>query len=316
MRSLEQMFHVEQGAYSVADQHRNGPRIIDYEDSTYRTDFWQGQGREYEDAVERIAIGKMLPSRGRRVVDIGAGFGRLAGLYGAFDEVVLVDYSRSQLEFARQQLGDERFVYVAADLYRLPLASGAADAAVMVRVMHHLLDVPAAVAQLARMITAQGTLVLEFANKRHLKNIFRYLLHRGLNPFDREPAEFADLHLDFHPAWVRQRLTEAGFHVEQQRAVSMFRLGILKRTVPVAWLAGLDGLLQRPLAPLTPGPSVFLKSRRQGAAAGVPVDRSALFCCPDCGHEPLVPANEGVRCPACGSSWPIVNGVYTFKPQD
>jgi len=30
--------------------------VIDYEGSGYRTDFWEGQGREYEDAVERLTL--------------------------------------------------------------------------------------------------------------------------------------------------------------------------------------------------------------------------------------------------------------------
>jgi hypothetical protein len=30
----------------------HGPRICSYEDSTYRTDFWEGQGREYEDLAD------------------------------------------------------------------------------------------------------------------------------------------------------------------------------------------------------------------------------------------------------------------------
>ena len=30
-----------------------GVPVIDYEGSGYRRDFWEGQGREYEDAVER-----------------------------------------------------------------------------------------------------------------------------------------------------------------------------------------------------------------------------------------------------------------------
>nr|HID13463.1 hypothetical protein [Anaerolineae bacterium] len=54
--------------------------ICDYEGSAYRTEFW-GQGREYEDAVERIALQRLLPPSGRRIIEIGAGFGRLADLY-------------------------------------------------------------------------------------------------------------------------------------------------------------------------------------------------------------------------------------------
>ena len=163
------MFHVKQSGGRLAER-----RICDYEGSTYRTDFWQGQGREYEDLAERVAIRAMLPPRGRRLVDMGAGFGRLADLYAGYDEVVLLDYSQSQLEYARQHLGDERFIYVAADIYRLPLATAAVDAAVMVRVLHHLEDVPAAFGATGpRPRSGGGAYVLEFANKRHLKNLLR-----------------------------------------------------------------------------------------------------------------------------------------------
>jgi SAM-dependent methyltransferase len=105
----------------LADQpHDDTPPICNYEGSTYRTDFWEGQGREYEDLAERWALRRLLPPAGQRILDIGAGFGRLAGLYGGYDQVILLDYSRSQLAYARQNLGDERFIYVAADVYHLP----------------------------------------------------------------------------------------------------------------------------------------------------------------------------------------------------
>ena len=184
-------------------------RLCDYEGSAYRTDFWEDQGRDYEDRAERLALHSLLPASGRRLVDIGAGFGRLATIYEGYDHVVLLDYSRSQLEYARQQLGDERFTYVAADIYRLPLATNAVDTSVMVRVLHHIADVPLALQQIRRITRAQGAFVLEFANKRHLKNILRYLLGRGVNPFEQRPYEFADLHYDFHPAWVARQLREA-----------------------------------------------------------------------------------------------------------
>ncbi len=48
------------------------PRVIDYEGSTYSTEFWTG-AREYEDRAERIAIRAMLPPTGGRLIDIGAG---------------------------------------------------------------------------------------------------------------------------------------------------------------------------------------------------------------------------------------------------
>jgi len=288
-------------------------RICNYEGSTYRTDFWEGRGREYEDLAERIAIRAMLPPTGRRLVDVGAGFGRLAELYDGYDEVVLLDYSQSQLEYARQQLGDERFVYVAADIYRLPLADACVDAAVMVRVLHHLEDVPTAFGQMARALAGGGAYVLEFANKRHLKNLLRWVLRRGPNPARREPLQFVDLHYDFHPLWVQERLQEQGLSVIERRSVSLFRVGLLKRLLPARLLAALDALQQRPLARAYLAPSVFVRSRRQGAVPASLPQRSALFCCPACGAQPLCLVDNGAACDACGRVWPRVNGVYVLR---
>lgn len=288
-------------------------RICDYEGSNYRTDFWEGQGRTYEDGAERIAIRAMLPPEVRRIIDIGAGFGRLASLYDGYDQVVLLDYSQSQLEYARERLGDERFTYVAADIYRLPLVDGCVDAAVMVRVLHHLEDVPTALRHLARIVAPGGTLVLEHANKRHLKNIFRHALGRGPNPHSLEPMEFSELHFDFHPRWVRDQLAAVGLAVEKRRAVSTFRIGALKSTIPTPWLVTLDGCLQRPLAGLGIAPSMFYQCSRTGTGDAPLPDHEALFRCPACDTGPLTLRSDGAHCARCDHAWPRINGVYVFK---
>lgn len=109
------------------------PKICDYEGSTYRTDFWEGRGRDYEDRAERIALRRLLPDGGQRLLEIGAGFGRVTNEYDAYRQVVLLDYSLSQLQYARQHFGDSgRYVYVAADAYHLPFQAGAFDGATMI----------------------------------------------------------------------------------------------------------------------------------------------------------------------------------------
>ncbi|MFC2037306.1 class I SAM-dependent methyltransferase, partial [Chloroflexota bacterium] len=216
-------------------------RVCDYEGSGYRTDFWEGQGREYEDLAERIALHRLLPATGRRLLDIGAGFGRLSDFYRGYDQVVLLDYSRSLLHQAQARLGrDGRMVYVAANLYAMPFVDASCDTAMMVRVMHHVEDVPVLLGEVARILTGGGNYVLEFASKRHLKSILRYTLRRQRwSPFDLAPYEFVEMNFDFHPAWMRERLLEAGFHVKHQRTVSHFRLAQLKRMIPPRVLATL-----------------------------------------------------------------------------
>lgn len=288
------------------------PTICDYEGSRYRTEFWTPE-RRFEDLADRHALRALLPPRGEHLIEVGAGFGRLAPLYAGYRRVVLFDYARSLLQEAREHLGnDPRYLFVAGDVYRLPFASYTFDTVVMVRVMHHLEHPSAALAHLSRILRPRGVLILEFANKRHLKAIVRYLLRRqSWSPFDPTPYPFVPLNYDFHPRWVQERLREAGLEVDASRAVSHFRLPWLKRHVPPQLLARLDALLQRPGALVKVSPSVFLRAR--------PVDtssrarRALAFRCPSCGHEPLPFQLGDVRCPSCGHVWPYQDGIFNFK---
>jgi len=295
--------------------------ICDYENSDYRTRFWENQGREYEDAVERVAIGRLLPSTGDLLMDIGAGYGRLANMYAGYRRVVLFDYSRSQLEYARSQLGDDRFVYVAGDFYSLPFVSGLFDAINQVRVIHHAADAPAVFAQVRRVLRPVGVYLLEFANKQHLKAMARYLLKRqDWSPFEREPIEFAELNFDFHPAWMREKLTQAGFRPGRTLTVSHFRIAQLKRWVPTSWLVTVDSLIQHTGRWWQLSPSVFVRSR--ATAQGPTAPHASFFACPNC-QTPLptppelfqgaIPPDSGLSCTDCGREWPIRGGIYLFK---
>lgn len=289
------------------------PPVLDYGESTYEQDFWRGKGREYEDAAERRALRRLLPASGDRLIDVGAGFGRLAGLYGGHREVILLDYSPDLLRDARARLGPNPPLTVAASFYDIPLADGACDTAVMVRVLHHAADVPAVLRELRRILRPGGTLVLEHASKRHLKAMVRHALRRGPSPYTLEPYEFARLNYAFHPAYVRQQLAAAGFAIEEERAVSFFRVGLLKRAIPPQVLADLDGLLQRPLAPLHLTPSIFLRCRAVGEA-GQPLPGRPLFRCLGCHGVALQPDADGhLVCSDCGARWPVVEGIHRFR---
>ena len=287
--------------------------LCDYEGSAYRTEFW-GADREYEDLVERMALRALLPPAGDCLAEIGAGFGRLASEYAGYRRVVLLDPARSMLAEARDRLGhDHRFVFVVGSTYDLPLATRAYDTVVTVRVLHHLMDVPLALAEIARVVQPDGVYVLEYANKRHLKAILRYLLRRQAHsPFNRQPYEFERLNFDFHPAYMAEALYGAGFQVEARRAVSIFRLGLLKRVAPARLLARADSWLQQPLAPLALTPSIFLRARLARPDRGGPSNH--LFRCRQCRQEGTLRPGEGsLDCTACGTRWPIREGIYDFQ---
>lgn len=286
------------------------PPVLDYGESTYEKDFWQG--RDYEDAADRYALRRLLPSPAGRLVEVGAGYGRLASLYSGYDQVILLDYAPDLLRDARLRLASLAPLTVAANFYAMPLADGACDVVVMVRVLHHAADVPAVLRELRRILRPGGLLILEHANKRHLKAILRYALRRGPNPFSQEPLEFARLNYDFHPAYVRRHLEAAGFAIEAERAVSTLRLPLLKRLCAPALLARADGVLQVPLAPFRVSPSIYLRCRAVGPI-GSPATGRPLFRCLNCGATDLQVDCAGLICQTCGRVWPLIEGTYRFR---
>lgn len=291
------------------------PPVCDYEGSNYRTRFWEDQGRDYEDRVERIALRRLMPAAGDTLIDIGAGFGRLSDEYRDYARVVLFDYSRSLLREAQERLGDDpRFIFVAGDWYRMPFVDGLFETLVQVRTIHHAADVPALFGQLARIAKPGGNYILEFASKRHLKSILRYWVGRQRwSPFQLAPVEFVELNFDFHPRWMRTELAKAGFGPGRMLTVSHYRLPMLKRIVPLELLVQMDSLAQWSGNWWQLTPSVFVASRAPSdgptAAAG------SFFACPEC-LTPLGEPDGGVLCcanDACGRSWGIVDGLYDFK---
>jgi len=286
------------------------PKICDYEGSNYRTDFWEGRGRNYEDRVERDVLKRILPKAGRRLVVLGAGFGRMVNEFQMFDEVVLLDYSFSQLQYAREQHGDDGFLYVAADAYKLPFKAGVFDGATMIRVLHHMADVQAVLSGVRRVMAPGSTFILEYANKRNLKAMLRYALKRqAWSPYTQEPVEFVELNFDFHPQFIDAQLNNAGFTMNQQIPVSFLRLGLLKKTLPTSLLVNTDRFLQR--TGLIYSPSIFT----QNFAVGHTEDNLAtedIFACPQTG-EPLTREGDTLTCADSSVQYAIRDGIYDFK---
>ena len=156
---------------------KNSPPVCDYEGSDYQSSFWDQGGREYEDRTEAIALKRLLPQSGRLMLEVGAGAGRNTPRYAGYERVVLLDYSTTQLQQAQTRLGkSDRYIFVAADVYRLPFVDGLFDGVTMIRTLHHMADAPKALAQIRKALGPGSVFILEFASKLNLKSILRYLL--------------------------------------------------------------------------------------------------------------------------------------------
>ena len=296
----------------------NTPPVCNYEGSDYQQSFWEQGGRAYEDLAEAIALKRMLPKSGKLMLELGAGAGRNTPRYAGFERIVVLDYSTTQLAQAQERLGrSDKYIYVAADVYRLPFKNGLFDAATMIRVLHHMADAPKALAQIKSTLQPGAIFILEFANKLNLKAILRYWFGKqSWSPFTLEPVEFVKLNFDFHPKAIRQWLGGLGFSIEKMLTVSHFRLGLLKRIIPAKLLAAVDGIFQPTGALVQFTPSVFVKAALPGSAdSAAPASIIDLFKCPDCGHGNLLLKEDHLACASCGAKWSVRDGIHDFREQ-
>ncbi len=298
--------------------------VCNYEGSDYQSSFWDRGGRAYEDAVEAVALKRLLPEGGRCLLELGAGAGRNTPRYPGYQQVILLDYSYTQLLQARKRLGDSspdgktRYRFVAADIYHLPFVDGLFDTATMIRTLHHMVEPRLTLQQVRRVSQREAIFILEFANKRNLKSILRYMARRQKwNPFSPEPIEFAALNFDFHPASIRSWLQSVGFVVERQLTVSHFRIGLFKRLLPLSLLVKMDALAQRTGDLWQLSPSVFVRSRALGPAPQIepdPWQHKAFFRCPTCESGELEDTPPELVCPKCGKRYPVKDGIYDLRP--
>lgn len=232
-----------------------------YDDPAFNyADWWLG--RKYEHDAEVMAIRRLL--HGRRfasAVDIGGGFGRLSMVIADYaDHVSLVDPSAQQLELSRSFLAShpaiDRRQMVAAEL-DFPDAS--VDLVTMIRVMHHLPDPAAELAEVSRILRPNGHAIIECANAMHALRRVRSRL-RG----KRIPVSAVEIgsrgsipYVNHHPDVVARQVKAAGLQIRRVLSVSNLRHPLIKKVLPERVMLAAEWAAQERLAELRFGPSMF-----------------------------------------------------------
>ena len=261
--------------------------------------------------VERAILARSLADvDGRRLLEVGAGFGRLSGCLAAEGgELVSVDFDASAL--ARIPSPDERrpgIVRVAANLYHLPFRDGSFTAASMIRVLHHLTDPIAAFREVARVLRDEGRLVVSYAPRPSLGTLVSDV-RRALRPEENEPFRSAtfsrrstvELARTPFPVVVGSRSSfgrwarRAGFEVESEKVAGLEEYRIL-RTLPSGQFVRWADAFAR-----APGFPVRFARLRLHRSERIPFLRSSeIFACPRCRSPLSVSSGEGVlRCAEC-----------------
>jgi len=107
----------------------------------------------------RLAAAAVEPA-GKRVLDLGTGTGDLArelARRGAA-AVVGADFTPAMLTVASRRYGGGRYAWLAADGHRLPFRDASFDAVTNAFVLRNLVDLPAALVEMARVLRPGGRL--------------------------------------------------------------------------------------------------------------------------------------------------------------
>ncbi|HSR79269.1 MAG TPA: class I SAM-dependent methyltransferase [Hyphomicrobiaceae bacterium] len=131
-------------------------------------EFFAGYGRlprsveGLDGAPEWPVLQAMLPDlRGRRVLDLGCGFGwfcRWARERGAV-HIEGIDVSEKMLARARTATGDATIIYVRADLERLALRASSFDVVYSSLALHYIVDLERLLAEVHQTLVIGGSLV-------------------------------------------------------------------------------------------------------------------------------------------------------------
>lgn len=233
--------------------------------------------REYEHKSEILALKMFLDKIDNinSIIDIGAGYGRLASEYiYRSKRVFIVDPSAKLLSKARKSIKQDKVTFLQSTIENLPqkLKSRKFDVAILIRVLHHIKDIDQAFKIINKILNEGGYLILEFANKQHLKKTFSEFLKGNFTfPIDIFPKDIRCQRniskktlpfYNFHPNDIEEKLQKEGFKIIDQRSVSNLRNRFLKSLFPTEVLVSIEKLLQKPLSFINFGPSIFILAQK------------------------------------------------------
>ena len=210
----------------------------------------------------------------KTIVEIGAGYGRLVPAYFfRAKKIILADPSARLLKIARSTLKNIGIIFIHANIENLypKIRRNTADLVVLVRVIHHIHDLDQALATINKITKKGGYLILEFANKRHLKALvsefFRGNFTFALDIFPKEVKnkKYKSGIIPFnnyHPDIIKEKLLANGYSIIETRSVSNIRSTRIKKVMSTETLLFFENILQKPFSYLSFGPSIFILAKK------------------------------------------------------
>jgi len=242
--------------------------------------YWQN--RVYEDLSEKDVLAtffqkieKEFSLSRARLLDVGAGFGRLASFYlPLVKEAVLVEPSFRLRQAAKEKLKKfTNYRLVGATIEAARLGEEKFDVVLMIRVFHHLFSPRLAIRRIKKTLKPGGFFILEFPNKLHARNLLRLIFSGrtgeifSLRREDKRSA--ANIQkgsipfFNYHPRWVIDLLRKEGFGVGAPVSVSNWRAIFFKKLFSPSTLLRLEKATRPLFSCFNFGPSIFLLCQKE-----------------------------------------------------
>ena len=239
--------------------------------------YWEG--RDYEHNSEFVAIKELLNKipKIERIIEIGAGFGRLIPSYEyRSKKIVVSDPCASLLAKARKKFKKyKKIEYIQSGLLNIKKATkpNKFDLVIMVRVLHHIKDIDKAFEIINSLLNKGGYFILEFPNKSHLKASIRNIIKGNITyPINIFPIDLRSKKniknktlpfINYHPDQIKEKLKLSGFEIIEIRSVSNIRSTLIKKFFPLNLLLDIEKLIQKPFSNLNFGPSYFILAKKR-----------------------------------------------------
>lgn len=303
-------------------------RISNYDEYNYEYEtYWEG--RDYEFASELIVLNKFFSQmKGKRIIDIGGSFGRLLPVYAEkFEEQIIVDYSHKTLSKHSKELITKfpNVRLIAANAYKLPFIENSIDASIMIRVLHHIEDVPSFYKELSRVSNDNSTFIQEFANKIHLKARTNWILHGKFKNLDKSPyqqpsdgdlegSEKESIFLNFHPSYIKEQQKTVGYELMTKSSSSFMRIPFIKSKFSTKSLVKTERIMQKFFGKTSFAPSIFYKSllTKENKEDNSTMSFEEILVCPECKNK-LKFENKTAECHKCSKEFKLVDNVWDFR---
>ncbi len=299
----------------------NAKIIIDYNNTDFRI-FWKGNVEEILHKQEYKLIQKISFRSGGCFLDLGCGHGRLIPAYYQKDrQIICVDYALNHLQMAAQTYPFKNITYIAADANHLPFRNHLFSGGISVRLFHHIASDKHFIKEISRVFNHQATLFISYMNCRNLLRMIRF----GKQCFRKGHMQIADVLFATHPAYIKNQLKNHQWKIiHNSGAGLLYQLATI--TAKIEQLISInkgfyrcfeimDNFFSFILGKLNLGLMQYLQVINYDSVNIPEVNESLaqMFQCPKCQATSLDIFPHEIRCKACETQYPVIEGIIDFR---